>query len=47
LAKRSAKPFSIMPSFSPTYRHRRLLCARCERTRSRAAKQRDEIAPFH
>ena len=35
-----------MPSFSPTYRHRRLLRARRERPGGRAAEQRDELAPF-
>src|SRR5262245_13866525 len=30
----------------PNYRRRRLLCARRERPRRRAAEQRDEIAPF-
>jgi hypothetical protein len=33
-----------MPSFSPTYRHRRLLRTRRERPRCRAAEQRDELA---
>src|SRR5215831_12801752 len=31
----------------PDYRHRRLLRARRERPRGRAAEQRDEIAPLH
>jgi hypothetical protein len=30
----------------PDYRHRRLLRARRERPRSRAAEERDELAPF-
>jgi hypothetical protein len=34
-----------MPSFSPTYRHRRLLRARRERPRDRGtAEKRDELA---
>jgi hypothetical protein len=36
-----------MPSFSPTYRHRRLLRARRERPSSRAAEQRNELATLH
>src|SRR6516162_4003243 len=31
----------------PDHRHRRLLRARCERPRGRAAEQRDELAPLH
>src|SRR5262245_51994202 len=31
----------------PDHRHRRLLRARRERPRRRAAKERDELAPFH
>src|SRR5262245_26078610 len=46
LAKRSAKPFSIRPSFASDLPASRLLRARREGPRGRTAEQRDEVAPF-